>query len=112
MPCFTYSKHGGLSFEKILKEYPESLKKVYIDTEKGVKFNEFKNIADDLGCRHKASTLSFILRNMYECFRQRDLQEVTLNPLALTMKDEIKAIGCRIEVDDSAVFRQQELFVQ
>lgn len=50
------------------------------------------------------------MRNMYECFLQRDCLNITINPLALTAKHDLIGVNCRIEIDDNAEYRQQEMF--
>jgi succinyl-CoA synthetase beta subunit len=47
---------------------------------------------------------------MYECFLQRDCLNITINPLALTAKHDLIGVNCRIEIDDNAEYRQQEMF--
>ena len=104
-PIFTYSKYGGKTIERLLRERPESVKTLQIDYAQGINLFAMKKIAEDLGCKNKASTLSFILKNIYECFIQRDCLSITINPLALTPKYDFRGIHCRIEIDDSAVYR-------
>jgi|688.fasta_scaffold772226_1 succinyl-CoA synthetase beta subunit len=93
---------GGPPIERLLRDYPESVKKIHVDAAKGINLFDFKKAAEDLGCPAKASSLSFIFRNIYEIFVQRDCLDVTINPLALTPKNEFRAMSCRIEIDDDA----------
>ena len=67
-------------------------------------------MADQLGVPHKASSLASILEGLYRCFTERDCLDLSLNPVVLTDSCELTTLGCKVEIDDSAVFRQQELF--
>jgi len=51
-----------------------------------------------------------IVKNLYQCFHERDCLNLTLNPLVLTTDDRLTPLHCSVEIDDDAVFRQQELF--
>jgi succinyl-CoA synthetase beta subunit len=54
--------------------------------------------------------MSNIVKNLYQCFLERDCLNLTLNPLVLTTDNRLTPLHCSVEIDDSAVFRQQELF--
>ncbi len=51
-----------------------------------------------------------MINSLYRCFTERDCLDLTLNPLVLTDSKELTTLGCKVEIDDAAVFRQQELF--
>ena len=51
-----------------------------------------------------------IVKNLYKCFLERDCLNLTLNPLVLTTDNRLTPLHCSVEIDDDAVFRQQELF--
>lgn len=40
-------------------------------------------VAKDLGIHHKQSSLVFLIRNLFECFKQRDLLQLIVNPLIM-----------------------------
>ena len=39
MPMITYSEKGGLSYEQLQKQYPETIKNILIDVKKGLDLN-------------------------------------------------------------------------
>lgn len=47
---------------------------------------------------------------MYSCFVERDCLRLTLNPFVLTDRQDFTTLSCSVEIDDSASFRQHELF--
>ena len=63
-------------------------------------------VAVDLGIADKQSALSFLIRNMWECFRQRDCTLIQLSPLALTYNNKFRAANVIIHVDNDALYRQ------
>lgn len=105
-PVIIYSRHGGLTIEKIEKRFPESINKIFIDAVKGIEVNDVTQVAKDLGIVHKQSSLVFLIKNLYECFVQRDLLQITVNPLILKKNQDFTAGNVAIYVDPSALYRQ------
>lgn len=50
-----------------------------------------------------------MIKNLYECFIQRDALEIVLNPLVLTPQHKFIAANTMIRLDSDAMYRQQEL---
>ena len=57
----------------------------------------------------EASRASFLIKNLYECFLQRDCTEIFINPLVLTPHKKFVAANAIIRIDDDSLYRQQEL---
>jgi succinyl-CoA synthetase beta subunit len=68
-PVITYSSHGGMSLENIEKRYPDSLHKIYVDPLKCLDLKTLLKVANDLGIQDKQSSLVFLIKNLWECFR-------------------------------------------
>jgi succinyl-CoA synthetase beta subunit len=58
------------------------------------------------------SKLFFTLKNMYECFKQKDCLFVSANPLLITHDDQFVAANSKIIIDPNALYRQSELKAQ
>ena len=50
-----------------------------------------------------------MIKNLYECFLQRDLLQIAINPLVLTPQRKFIAANTLIELDPDSLYRQQEL---
>jgi len=61
-------------------------------------------------CDEQAPVIAELIKNMYKCFIERDLLELTINPLVLTTDKELIPLVVSVEVDENAVYRQAELF--
>lgn len=83
-PVIVYSTKGGLSYDRIKKEYPETLKRIPVDVEKKLDIETLHKVARDLGIPGQISNLVFLIKNLLECFLQRDAHLVAVNPLVLT----------------------------
>lgn len=67
-------------------------------------------MAEVYGCPEQAPVLAELIKNMYKCFIERDLLELTINPLVLTTEREILPMSLSIEIDETAAYRQAELY--
>lgn len=59
-------------------------------------------VAKDLGIQKKESALAFMIKNIYECFKQRDLLSITVNPLMIDKKENFTAGNVSIYMDPYA----------
>ena len=51
------------------------------------------------------STVSFMVKNLYECFVQRDCTEIQINPLVITPQRKFVAANTFIHLDEEALYR-------
>ena len=63
----------------------------------------------NLGIHRRASTLAFLIKNLYECFLQRDCEAILINPLIFTQERKFRAANPRIKIDPKSYYRQAEL---
>lgn len=110
-PLITYSSRGGMTLQRIEMMYPESIHKIYVNVEEGLDLATLLNVANNLGIADQQSSLVFLIKNLYECFIQRDCLRVQINPLVLTKEQEFRAANCHVFIDPDANFRQQEMTV-
>ena len=66
-------------------------------------------VAKKLGIARKESSLAFKIKNLYECFKQRDILQLTVNPLMMTKKEKFIAANVSILMDPYSTFRQAEM---
>jgi succinyl-CoA synthetase beta subunit len=65
-----------MSLVTIEKRYPDSIFKIFVDIEKGLDLQILLKVATNLGVHEKQSSLVFLIKNMWECFIQRDALRV------------------------------------
>ena len=89
-----------------MEKYPEDIYKIYVDYKKGVSMIDLLQIAPNMGVSQDlSSTLAFIVKNLYECFVQRDCDKITVNPLIYTKQGEFCAANPRVYIDPNAHYR-------
>ncbi len=100
------SSEGGVEIENLP---PEKIVKEYIEPLIGLQHFQARKIAYLLGLEDKASELANILMKLYKIFTDLDCSLVEINPLVLTTENDLVAIDCKIQFDDNALFRHEEL---
>ncbi|KAG6795242.1 hypothetical protein HZU73_09694 [Apis mellifera caucasica] len=110
-PVIIVSKQGGVNIEDIAATSPEAISYTPIDIMKGLTLEQINKIVDNLGLEGESKKLtSIIICNLYELFIEKDALLLEINPFALDICEEYFALDCKCSFDDSAEFRQKELF--
>ena len=105
MPVVTYSKHGGQALNRIQALHPADIFELHIDQTKTIDIKELLVIGENLGIAARAHTLSFLVKNLFECFEQRDCENITINPLIYTKQKKFLAANPRITIDPRSHYR-------
>jgi len=84
-PVIKYSTLGGMSYSKIMSQYPDQMKVIHVDFLTNLRMDSLLNVAVDLGIENQKSQLTFILKHLYDLFVERDVEIVELNPLVITV---------------------------
>lgn len=110
-PVIIVSKQGGVNIEDVAATNPEAIVYVPIDVKKGLTPEQANNIADKLGLVGASKEIaSLVASNLYDLFVEKDALLLEINPFAEDICGEYYALDCKCKFDDSADFRQKELF--
>lgn len=104
-PVIIYSRHGGMSLERIMRLHPRELYILNVDFIKGLTFSELMKVSRNLGIPNCESKLAFLIMNCYECFVQRDCYDLLINPLVWTKCHNFRAANPRMEIDEASLYR-------
>ena len=111
MDVFMISSEGGMDIEKVAKETPDKIKKVWIDPLKNLDSNQAKELGKSLGFKDKLLDESIeIFTNMYKCYKEMDCSILEVNPLILSKDNKIVAIDAKFNFDNNALYRHAELY--
>ena len=99
---------GGIDIEKTAQESKELISFTEFNFLLGISDFQIREISKKLNI---ANFLEFrkIILSMYRIFKEYDATLVEINPLAITPSGLV-AVDAKIELDDQASFRHQELF--
>ncbi|MDA8140807.1 MAG: ADP-forming succinate--CoA ligase subunit beta [Desulfobacteraceae bacterium] len=104
------SEAGGMDIEAVAEQTPEKIIKVYINPLIGIQAYHCQQAAYGLNLP-PAAVKPFVqmLNNLYKLFMAYDASLVEINPLVLTAEETILALDAKINFDDNALFRHQDL---
>ena len=110
MDVFMVSSEGGMEIEKVAKEYPDKISKVYIDPLVGMQSFQAKKLAFSLGLNREAFKSAVkIFFQMYKCYQDTDATIVEVNPLILTKNQNIVVLDAKMNFDNNSLFRQKDI---
>ena len=108
-----YSTEGGMDIEKVAEETPELVHKEYIDPALGIQGYQLRKVAFNLGLSGAAfKDMTKFIKSLYQAFVSSDASLFEINPCLKTGDDQIKAVDCKVTLDDNALFRHPDLAEQ
>jgi len=109
-PVLVASPQGGMDIEKVAHETPNLIFKEPVDIKQGVQPEQVNRLARKLGFPDELIPQAAAqMTCLYNLFIQSDATQVEINPLAITNRG-VFAVDAKINIDDNASYRQQELF--
>ena len=104
------STEGGMDIEKVASENPEKIIKFGIDPLAALSAQDCNTIASQLGLENKlVEQFSTTLLGLYAIFIQKDASLIEINPLISTDKNTLLALDGKIEFDDNALYRHEDI---
>ena len=103
------SPEGGMDIEKVAEESPDKIFKINIKNEQKEEF-DITPLVNGLGLSSN-QTLEFkkIIEGLVNLFFQKDLSLIEINPLVIDQNDSLKCLDAKINIDENALFRQEDL---
>lgn len=110
MPVLILSAAGGMDIEEIAETQPEKVVKVWIDPRIGLRpFHVREALARAEIGAEQAKEMASLIEKLYQLFVGHECLLVEINPLAVLGDGSIRALDGKVETDDNAGFRHQEL---
>jgi len=109
-PVCIASASGGVEIEKVAEETPEKIHRAAIDPAIGMRGYQARELGFDLGLSgdvHKKA-VKFLL-SLYEAFEGLDASMLEINPCLITKEGEVLALDAKVNVDDNALFRHEDV---
>jgi len=109
-PVIIASTEGGVEIEKVAKETPEKIFKVFIDPAYGLADYQVRELVFGLGFNPvEAKNASKLIRSLYTMYWATDAAMVEINPLVTTPTGEVLALDAKVSFDDNSLFRHPEI---
>jgi succinyl-CoA synthetase beta subunit len=111
LPVLLASRCGGMDIETLAAERPEEILREWLHPTTGVCQFQARYLAAGLGMdgAELAGEFSRLLDGLFQFFFRRDASLVEINPLAVTADGHLRALDAKVDIDDSALFRQGDI---
>jgi len=107
---FMASTEGGVDIEEVAAHHPEKLISVKIDPATGIQACHTRKIGFALGFKGDSlKKFSKLMTSLYTAFVTTDASQIEINPLVETHEGEIVALDAKINFDDNALHRHDEI---
>ncbi|MDH5219818.1 MAG: ADP-forming succinate--CoA ligase subunit beta [Betaproteobacteria bacterium] len=104
------SSEGGMDIEQVAAKTPERIHKVFVDPQAGLAEGEAREVARRIGVPEGAlGDAARLLQGLYRCFWETDASLVEVNPLIVTRDGRVVALDAKINFDDNALFRHEDI---
>jgi malate-CoA ligase subunit beta len=104
------SPEGGMEIEEIAESHPEALVRIVVEPAAGFLEFQARELAFALGIPHcLVPQAVHVFRSAYRAFRDLDAVMLEVNPLVITVDEELLALDAKMSFDDNALFRQLEI---
>ncbi len=104
------SAAGGMDIEEVAASAPEKILTVNVHPAAGLQPYQCRRLAFGLGLAgEQVGELQRIATALYRLYLERDASLVEVNPLIVTRSGRLLALDAKINLDDNALFRQQEM---
>ena len=105
------SEEGGMEIEEVAAESPEKIFKEVIDPAVGLTGFQARRMAFNLNFpKEVVGKVAKLLINLYKTFIDKDCMTVEINPLVTTKEGDVMALDAKMNFDENALFRQQDIF--
>jgi succinyl-CoA synthetase beta subunit len=103
------SARGGMDIEEVAEESPEAIARLYPNPWRGPLDFELNQLAWEAGLGEHARALLPLVKNLYRAITEYDAVTAEINPLVITRTGELIAGDAKLETDENAAFRHQDL---
>ncbi|TKK66923.1 ADP-forming succinate--CoA ligase subunit beta [Ilyomonas limi] len=105
-----YSTEGGMDIEQVAHDTPDKIFKEWVHPSGGLLGFQARKIAFNLGLSGEAfkNCVKFVT-NLYNAYIGLDCAMLEINPLFKTSDEKIIAVDCKMNIDDNALMRHNEV---
>jgi len=108
--AFISSVEGGMDIEQVAKNTPEKIVTVKISSSNLIQDGEIKKIIKPFGLPDNLNDKAFkLIKSIFKIFIEKDANLIEINPLVLTKNQDLICLDAKINFDDNALYRHQEI---
>ena len=108
--AFISSVEGGMDIEQVAKNTPEKIVTVKINSSNLIQDGEIKKIIKPFDLPDSLNDKAFkLIQSIFKTFVEKDANLIEINPLVLTKNQDLICLDAKINFDDNALYRHQEI---
>tara|TARA_B100000686_G_scaffold320977_1_gene373211 strand:- start:693 stop:1853 length:1161 start_codon:yes stop_codon:yes gene_type:complete len=108
--AFISSAEGGVDIEKVAKKNSKKIVTVRVGLTNSMHEKDIDKIIQPFNLSKKLKTnASDLIRSIYKILTEKDASLVEINPLVLTKKEELICLDAKINFDDNALYKHQDI---
>jgi succinyl-CoA synthetase beta subunit len=109
-PIVMASAAGGMDIEEVAAKDPEAIVRQAFDPQLGLLPFQARAIVDGLGLEGKtARQAASLLESLARAYTETDASLAEINPLMITKQGDVVALDAKMNFDDNALYRHQEI---
>ncbi len=107
---FMASSEGGMDIEEVAAATPEKIHRIYVEPGVGLVPFQARQLGFAMGLEGPhVNKLVKLMGSLYEAFIATDSSMVEINPLVVTAQGDLLALDAKVNFDDNALYRHQDL---
>lgn len=104
------STEGGMDIEEVAEKTPEKIVTVHVDPTIGLQGFHLRRLVFGLGLeKSQMKDMQSFIKGVYKMFVTYDFSLLEINPLVLTSEGRFLALDGKMNFDDNALFRHDEI---
>jgi succinyl-CoA synthetase beta subunit len=108
--AFVASAAGGMDIEEVAEHTPEKILRINVHPTAGLQDFQCRQLAFGLGLEGvQIAQFGKIAHALYRLYLDQDASLVEINPLIVTGDGDLLALDAKINIEDNALFRHQDL---
>ena len=108
--AFISSSEGGMDIEKVANENPNKISTTKVDLKDQLDQVEVEKILRPFNFNDKQKIeAEKILQSIFKLLREKDANLIEINPLVVSKDDQIICLDAKINFDDNAIFRREDI---
>jgi succinyl-CoA synthetase beta subunit len=104
------STEGGMEIEEVAEKTPEKIVTETVDGNVGIQAYQIRKIGFALGlAAEQVTQLHALLGGLFRLFNEKDASIAEINPLVITKDGDLVALDAKINFDDGALYRHEDI---
>ena len=109
-PVFMASADGGMDIEAVAASTPERIHRIYVEPGCGLVPFQARQLGFAIGLEGaQVNKLVKLMTSLYDAFVTTDSSMIEINPLVVTAAGDLLALDAKMNFDDNALYRHQDL---